>query len=366
VRSGARKRTWLRRAGASLAAAAVLVAVLLAPGPAAGASVPDGFFGVSAPRAKSSEFARMARGGVGTYRMVLHWRRVQHGGPHAYDWSSADAEIENAAANGIQPLVVFYGSARFAAHDPRTPPLGSAAARRGWKRFVAAAVSRYGPEGEFWQANPALPELSVRAWQVWSEQNAEFFWHGPGPSPRRYARLVRLTDAAVAQIDPTAQVLLGGMFGAPSGADSIRMSSFLRRLYRAGSVRERFDGIAVHPYAKTIPGVARQIEAARAVMIRNGDATKPLWITEIGWSTDGPRGWMLVTNRKGQARKLEAAFRMLVQRRARYGIQAVIWFSWRDFPDRLCRWCGASGLFARAGKPKPAWFRFTRFAGGSP
>jgi hypothetical protein len=364
VRSGTRKRTWLRLAGASLAATAVSAAILIAPGAAAGA--PDGFFGVSAPRAKASEFARMARGGVGTYRLVLHWAQVQHGGPHEYDWRSADAEIENAAANGIQPLVVFYGSARFAARDPRRPPLGSAAAQQGWKQFVAATVSRYGPEGEFWQANPALPEMPVRAWQVWSEQNAAFFWHGPGPSPKRYATLLRLTDTAVDSVDPTAQVLLGGMFGNPVGPESIPMISFLRRLYRAGSLQERFDGVAVHPYAQGVSGVARQIEAARRVMIRSGDAAKPVWITEIGWSTKGPRGVKLVTSRSGQARKLEAAFRMLAQRRTRYGIEAVIWYSWRDFPDRLCRWCGFSGLFTRSGKAKPAWFRFARFAGGSP
>jgi Glycosyl hydrolase catalytic core len=359
-------RTLRGPACASLAATATLGAMLLAPGAAAGASAPDGFFGVSAPRAKSSEFARMARGGVGSYRLVLHWRQTQNGGAHAFDWRSTDREIRNAAANGIQPLVVLYGSARFAARDPRKPPLGSAAARRGWKRFVAAAGSRYGQGGEFWAANPTLAPLPVRAWQVWSEQNADFFWHGPGPSPKRYATLLRLTDTAVDSVDPTAQVLLGGMFGNPVGAESIRMISFLRRLYRAGSLQKRFDGVAVHPYAEGVSGVSRQIEAARRVMIRSGDAATPVWITEIGWSTKGPRRVKLVTNRNGQARKLEAAFRMLVQRRSRYGLEAVIWYSWRDFPDRLCRWCGFSGLFTRSGKAKPAWFRYTRLAGGSP
>jgi polysaccharide biosynthesis protein PslG len=350
----------------ALATAAVLGATLVASGPAAGVRAPDGFFGVSAPRVKSSEFARMARGGVGTYRLVLHWRQVQQASAAPYEWRSVDAEIRDAAANGIQPLVVFYGSARFAARDPREPPLGSAVARRGWKRFVAAAVGRYGPGGEFWAANPTLPYLPVRAWQVWSEQNAEFFWHGPGPSPKRYAKLLRLTDSAAGSVDPAAQILVGGMFGNPIGSESIRMRTFLRRVYTARSLRERFDGVAVHPYAEKASGVARQIEAARAVMARNGDATKPLWITEIGWSTKGPRGVKLVTSRGGQARKLRAAFRMLVQRRTRYGIQTVIWYSWRDFHDDLCRWCGYSGLFTRSGKAKPAWYRYARLAGGSP
>ncbi len=350
---------------APLAAASLAAAILVIPPQAFGVKAPKEFLGVAAPRAKADEFARMARGGVGTYRVLIHWAQAQHSSSGPYDWKRVDEEIRNAAANGIQPLVVFYGSARFAARNPRRPPLDSNDERRGWKRFVRAAVERYGPEGAFWEANPDVSYKPVRVWQAWNEQNADHFWRS-GPSPKRYAKLVRLTDTAVEDIDPEAEVVLGGMFGNPTGSRSVKMKVFLRKLYRAGFVRERFDGVALHPYGRSIGEVMRQVGAARAIMNRNGDGAKGIWVTEIGWATDGPRGWDLVTSRKGQARKLTQAFQRLIGARGRYGLRGVIWFSWRDFKDTECRWCGKSGLFSRSGKPKPAWFQFTRFTGGVP
>lgn len=39
----------------------------------------------------------------------------------------------------------------------------------------------------------------------------------------------------------------------------------------------------------------------------------------------------------------------------------MIWFAWRDFRVDVCRWCGAAGLLALNGDPKPALGQFTRF-----
>jgi hypothetical protein len=105
-----------------------------------------------------------------------------------------------------------------------------------------------------------------------------------------------------------------------------------------------------------------QISRARRIMDRNGDRDATIWITEVGWATDGPRKWPLVTTERGQAKLLKKAFSLLVKRRKRYGIRRVIWFSWRDFVDRDCDWCGAAGLLTRGGHAKPALSQFSRFA----
>ena len=227
-------------------------------------------------------------------------------------------------------------------------------------------MGRYGPDGEFWRLHPALPYTPVRTWQVWNEQNAAHFWHGSKPSPARYADLLRLTHDAITEVDPAAEIVLGGMYGYPNDRGSMKMRRYLRALYATGSVHGLFDGVALHPYARNVRAVKRQVTHARKIMNANGDAAKGIWVTEIGWATDGPRGWHLVTNRKGQARKLRRSFRMLLRKRASYGIRNVTWFSWRDFPKGVCRWCGASGLLSRSGKPKPAWFQYARLAGGRP
>jgi hypothetical protein len=397
------------RAGVALAATGVLLAALsAAPAPAAAASAPPEFFGMSAVSIKNKDFPRMARGGIGSYRMVIPWLErgrtsarsiplpdppifpddpgdeTDPGGEAStdgsggsggsggsepgspYEWSGADHWMRNLATSGIEPLAVLFGSPRFVARNSRTPPLDSPEARQGWQDFVRATVSRYGPNGEFWRLHPTLPYNPVRTWQVWNEQNAAHFWHGSKPSPSRYADLLRLTHDAIASVDPAAEIVLGGMYGYPNDRGSMKMSRFLRALYATGSVQGLFDGVALHPYGRGVRAVKRQITDARKIMNANGDAAKGIWITEIGWATDGPRGWQLVTNLKGQARKLRRSFRMLLRKRTAYGIRNVTWFSWRDFTKGVCRWCGSSGLFSRAGKPKPAWFQYARLADGRP
>ena len=340
---------------------AVVALVLAVPlvAPTSAGAVPREFFGVSAVAPSSDDFARMGAARVGTYRLLLHWPSVQQSRHAPYDWSAPDHEIANAARHGIRPLVFVSSSPKFAGATPQTAPLGSGDARNEWKRFLAAAVSRYGPGGEFWQQNPTIPRRPVRVWQVWNEQNAGHFF--AAPSPRRYAKLLRLSSKAIRRADPRADVLLGGMFGYPNGNGSIYMRDYLKRLYRVRGIRSKFDGVALHPYAATPDQLRYQVVRARRIMNRNRDKDTPIWITEIGWSTDGPSGWPLVTNKDGQAQRLRQTFKLLARKRHRWGIKRVVWFAWRDFEQDVCRWCGGAGLVALNGNPKPSLGAFKGF-----
>jgi hypothetical protein len=338
----------------------VLAAILAWPTRAAAA--PPEFFGVSAISPQPADYEQMARNGVGTYRLLVPWATVQSSADGEYDWNVPDAEVAGAASNGMRPFPFVYGSPRFAAATSETPPLGSPAARRGWRRFVAAAVRRYGPNGEFWQLNPSVPYRPAMAWQVWNEQNAEHFWNRK-PSPRRYAQLLRLSSSAISGVDPKAQVVMGGMFGFPNGRRSIYMKDYLKDLYRIGSIRRDFDGVALHPYGGTLKLLRYQVQAARKIMDRNGDKAVPIWITEVGWATDGPKRFPIVTSRKGQAENLRKAFKTLLEGRRDWGIRRVIWFAWKDFKEDLCEWCGSAGLLRLNGDPKPSLRAFRQFTG---
>ena len=331
---------------------------------AGAAPVPREFFGVSAVVPDDSDFRRMGKAGVGTYRVPVAWPAVQTHADGPFDWSIPDREFAGAVANGVQPFPVLFGSPRFAGRSEQAPPLDSGDARQGWQAFVAAAVRRYGPSGEFWAENPQLPEKPVEAWQIWNEQNAQHFWRRK-PSPRRYAALLRLASTAINGVDPSARLVLGGMFGFPNGPRSIYLKDYLKRLYAVRSARKHFDAVAVHPYGGTLRLLRYQIQAARRIMDRNGDKAVPIWVTETGWSTNGPRKWPLVTTPKGQAKLLKRSFGLLLRRRARWGIESVVWFAWRDFKQDLCRWCGGAGLLNLNGDPKPAWSRFKRFTAGT-
>lgn len=65
---------------------------------------------------------------------------------------------------------------------------------------------------------------------------------------------------------------------------------FLDRMYAAAAGAPMFDALAIHPYTQPVlPGQQlaiyggwASIPAMRASMIANGDATKPMWMTEVG------------------------------------------------------------------------------------
>jgi hypothetical protein len=344
-----------RLLGAVLAA---LIAVPLLAAGSAGAA-PREFFGVSAVEPSADDFARMGATRVGTYRLLLNWPTVQQTRGAPYDWTIPDFEIANAARHGVRPMVFVTGSPKFAGSKNVTPPLGSAEARNEWRRFLSAAVARYGPEGELWRENPSIPPKPVRAWQIWNEQNADHFFDAP--SPRRYATLLRLSSKTIRRADRKADVILGGMFGYPNGNDSIYMRDYLKRLYRMRGIRSKFDGVALHPYAATPELLRYQVVRARRIMNRNHDEKTPILITEVGWSTEGPAGWPLVTNKDGQAKRLRQTFKLLVRNRRRWKVERVIWFAWRDFEREVCRWCGGAGLLGLNGNPKPSLGAFKRF-----
>lgn len=351
--------------------AAALVAGVLLVGASPASAVSRSFFGiVSANHPDAADFQTMGDARVGTFRFQLDWRNVQptQGGP--YDWSSVDLQFENAAANGIELLPIFYGSPDYASGSHREPPLGSDEDKQAWKDFVAAAVERYGSGGDFWQENPDLQPHPPDAWQVWNEQNSPTYWE-PKPSPKKYAELVRISDNAIDGVDEGAAVLLGGMFGTPSRNKGIYAWKFLKRLYAVDGIEHHFEAIALHPYSPNLAGIRAQIKLAREKLKKAGDGRAPIWITEIGWGSAGTPGQPLSKSPKGQKKLLRKSFNLLLDRRGKWKIRRVVWFTWRDPPDGtdpvgvVCGWCGSAGLLEVDRDPKPAFDQFRRFAGAS-
>jgi len=368
----------LARARVLLAAFAVLAASALAHASTASA-VPANFWGVVPQVPPSAEnLQRLKRGGVDSIRVPVSWGSVQ---PQRYgplDWSDADTLIGAAAAARIHALPFLstapgwavptdrrFGSSRFL-------PVRNGKQRSGWRRFVIAAVRRYGPRGVFWRENPQLPRQPIRIWQVWNEPNFKYFVARPNPA--EYGKLVKLTYSAAKAADPRAKLILGGLFARPIEAtfkvrppQAFFASTFLQRMYRSTpGIRSKFDGVALHPYTGSWKNLPGRIGEVRRVLARNRDARKPLFITEMGWSSEPPRrSNSFAKGLRGQARELRGAFRLLSARQRQWRIQGVYWFSITDFAG-LCNFCGGSGLFGEGFRPKPAWRAYARFAGGRP
>ncbi len=360
--------------------AGLLALIALQAGvPAAVAAVPASFFGVTPQGTlNNDDFAQMGDANVGTLRFQLYWSAIDPtSAADDYNWSSVDSYIGNAARNGIRTLPFVLAEPRWVVkldgHHcgpdscPPYAPTGKQALSA-WRTFLAAAVDRYGPRGEFWSENPAIPKLPVRAWQIWNEQNSPSYWK-PKPDPAAYANLLAAADDAINGEDTNAEIILGGMFGTPLGGRKPGLSAwdFLGRLYEQKGAKQDFDGVAPHPYAAKLSKVLAQIDLIRDEMTAAGDGAAELWITELGWASGGPPN-PLNRGPAGQANRLTQAYQYFLDHRKALNISNVTWYSWRDSSSTVagfCEWCPRSGLLNENGATKPAYDAFTELTHGS-
>jgi polysaccharide biosynthesis protein PslG len=338
--------------------------VLLAP--TALAQAPRSFYGViSANDPDSGEIARMGAGKVGTLRINFVWGAVQFREGAAYDWSHYDAIIGQAAQNGIRVLPTVYSSPTWAAAENYHPP-----ARRLWgefRAFVHAAVARYASNGAFWSQHPNIPKIPIIDWQLWNEPNLQLFWL-PKLSPKSYVGLLRVFTRAVRNGDPSGRVLLAGLFPYPTTRGiviGIPLKPYLSGIYRQKRAKALFDGVAIHPYVGEPHRALDWVKRTRRIMSWFRDRKTPIWITEIGWTTEGIPSSLTVSPQQ-QAAHLSRTYTLLAAGRRRYRISGVVWYSWRDVPGPAFALFNHTGLFTEAFEPKPAWHAFTALTGGSP
>jgi broad specificity phosphatase PhoE len=150
--------------------------------------------------------------------------------------------------------------------------------------YVAAVVERY--------------RGRVRYYQVWNEPNLSVEW-GNGPVDAHAATaLLRVGYERAKRADPDAVILAPAL--APTIADGPEAVSelvFLQEMYDAGAVAY-FDIGSVQAYGlrhgpddrRLGPGdvnFSRPI-LYREVMVRNGDAAKPVWASEVAWNAPPP------------------------------------------------------------------------------
>jgi hypothetical protein len=377
-----------RKARALTAALAVVLA--LGVFAASAAALPAKFFGVVPQSTLSQEqFNTLKQGGVKSMRVAMIWGAVQPQRGAALEWSSFDPIVERAAKSGIELLPFVIGTPTWAVPNATVPGAGGAkapahlpatgSAATAWTSFLKAAVARYGPGGTFWSENPLVLDKPINTWQIWNEPNFKYFVARPNPA--EYGKLVKISSAAIKSADPSAQVILAGLFAKPAGARLLKGkkvlhptspnyfgSYFLEQMYKTNpGIKSRFQGVALHPYVARYRQLPAEIEELRGVMTREGDGAKGLWITELGWSSEPPQGPsnVFAVGAAGQARELKGAFTLLKADATKYRLQHVYWFSVDDAAE-TCNFCNGSGLFKKGFVPKKSWTEFVKFTGGTP
>lgn len=245
-----------------------------------------------------------------------------------FDWSFYDRVVATAKRNGISVYGLLDYWTRWT--QPYTPE-----GIEDYCRYVRAVVQRY--KGD------------IHHWEIWNEPNI-FFWQGPKDM---YADLLKAAYKTIKEGDPDAQV--AGC--STSGIDR----PFIDRIQNLGGP---FDILTIHPYRRDLVDrqFIRELQQVATMVNTPAGATRPVWITEMGWSThvqhnavhEGPS-----VDPRQQACLLVRAY---VDALASGSAPNISWYDFRNDGDNPMEWEHNFGVVTQEFEPKPAYRAYATLA----
>jgi hypothetical protein len=173
-----------------------------------------------------------------------------------------------------------------------------------WSRAGGDAAGPFAPPddlddyGDFVEAVVRRYEGRIHHYQIWNEPNIYPEWGERAVSPEEYTELLKVGYTRVKDACPRCVVLSGALAQTiPLGPRDLNDFIFLQRMYDAGA-GDYFDVLAMQGYGLWSGPTDRRMRARvlnfsrplylREIMVRNGDAAKPIWITEMNWNAPPP------------------------------------------------------------------------------
>ena len=188
----------------------------------------------------------------------------------------------------------------------------------------------------------------IHHWEIWNEPNI-FFWQGP---KELYAELLMKSYIAIKDMDSTAQVL--GISTAGIDFDFIQ---------KMQELQVPFDVLTIHPYRSKLveSEFINELKRASDMAVLPGGRRRPVWITEMGWTTYTPHNsWIqegfLPTPLREQAELIVRSYLSCIIS----GIDPkVFWYDLRNdgtdphnFEDNI-------GIMYKDFSPKPAYIAYS-------
>ena len=277
----------------------------------------------------------------------------------SWEWSRYDHLMIEAAARNMRVLPVLIDTPAWAGSAWNDIPSNPSE----FSEYAAKVTERYGPDGTFWQAHPEIASYAPDHFEIWNEPYLRYFSAG-GVHPGRYARLVEAASTAGREANPKAKFLLAGE-QTPAGD---KLHHFIDDMYAAvPDLNSYFDAVAVHPYGgSSAPDRGRggwgfpRISDIHQTFVDHGARDKPLWLTEVGWSTC-PRDPRYCTSERDQAAYLSEMFTLLSTKYASY-VKAVFVYRSTDLNAKRSDKEGWFGLERLDGSHKPAFDVFREAA----
>jgi len=355
------------------ASAALIIASLAAILPAAGAGAASPGVNLAGPPTPEL-VQRAVATGAKSVRVFVLWRDLEPAyrgqfptsGDHNLQTliSVYDQGLKALNANGIKPLYVLTETPSWAngSTDHAIPPSDPS-------DFAAFA-------GRFAAHNKAAGG-DVLGYEIWNEADTDTYWH-PSPSITQYTAILKASYKSIKAADPSATVV-----AAPTTGNN---ATWISQMYGAGA-GGYFDAAAVHTdtaclvagpddyYRDEATGEIAQFSflgyrTVRKVMDANGDAGKPILMSELGWSSTGggptscTRGMWKGQKADGvsevkQAEFLTKAFACLANDPyVTYGH----WFTLEDTAAHALAEMNHYGLLRTNGTQKPAYAAFKQVA----
>ena len=212
-------------------------------------------------------------------RFDVDLSKIQASGPDEFNWKELDLLMDALNETGLKGIGIIDYTPQWARSDrckdsDKCPPAD-------FEQYAASVwmvVARY---------------KQIEAWEVWNEPNLGEFWK-PYPNATEYTAFLKAVSGAIRAANPNATVIVGGLSRGITEDGVISPADFMARIYAANG-RNYSDAVGIHPYSfPVLPSDKRagngwnQIGELRAVMAKNGDGDKPIWITEFGAPTGGP------------------------------------------------------------------------------
>jgi putative glycosyl hydrolase len=215
---------------------------------------------------------------------VLSWSEIEPT-PGEFHWEYTDWLLRAAE----------YYNLSVVARIDKPPPWASSS-----YSGLSAPPERQGDYAEFVSQVAARYQGRIAAYVIWNEPNLAREWGNHPPDAAAYVALLRAASGSIRAVDPAARILTAGLAPTNEHSDlALDDRDYLRAMYAAGA-SGAFDILAAHPYGFTNPpedprGAHDGLNFARLqdlhdIMVSNGDAKKPVWITEFGYTTSPPPG----------------------------------------------------------------------------
>ncbi len=175
-----------------------------------------------------------------------------------------------------------------------------------WSRAAGDEVGTFAPPdnyedfGDFVYTLVARYRGRIRYYQLWNEPNIYPEWGSYAISPEDYTRLLKIGATRAREADPDVVIIAGALAStialqpaAPPPNNALNDLIFLQRMYDAGAA-PYFDIMAMQAYGLWSGPTDRRMQPrvmnygrpqyVRDLMVANGDASKPIWISEMAWN----------------------------------------------------------------------------------